>query len=164
MSLGSYSRTVVDDSTLRHGLHAQNCIVFLWTVRLWTPGKQWLQNMRLFFIYSMAYRGTDYKFSLSLYVRLSVCLSGESALSFSRSHYLINFRQNWHRGNNEFVGGSTSLLPLFCPKTCELGLKTPHVRHLEKWKIAIIISAKVWPIATKFGTVTQFGPRDRTDR
>jgi len=36
---------------------------------------------------------TDHKFSLSLSLRVSVCLS-----ALSRSHFLIDFRQEWHRG------------------------------------------------------------------
>jgi len=48
-------------------------------------------------------RGTDCKFSLSLSQRVSVCLS----VGISWSHFLIDFRQKWHRGNHPKVRTSS---------------------------------------------------------
>jgi len=59
---------------------------------------------------------------LHLCVRVSVCLR-----ALSRSHFLTDFHQNWHRRKNpqkeEQVrwGQYRSTLPLFCPKTPILG-------------------------------------------
>jgi len=67
--------------------------------------------------------GQIIEFSLSLSVRLSVCLS-VCLSALSRSHFLIDFHQKWHRGNdtkskNEFVGGQhrTTHSPILPPKS-----------------------------------------------
>jgi len=81
----------------------------------------------------------------------SVCM-----FALSRSHFLIDFRQNWYGSNNpkdknEFVGGSTSHhpFPYFAPKTATLSQKVMKIHANFCLKCSRI--AEIPALHRKFG-------------